>query len=79
MRISYDPTADAAYIYIVESVGAAGVDFTYGCDPAAVGGMIHLDFDSDGRLVGLEILGASSKLPVAILREAERERESGGQ
>ncbi len=35
---------------------------TYPCDPVQVGGMINLDFDSEGRLIGVEILGATSKL-----------------
>jgi len=35
----------------------------YPCDPVEVGGMINLDFDENGRLVGVEVLAASSKLP----------------
>lgn len=77
MRVSYDPSVDAAYIRLVDSIGTGGVDFTYGCDPSEVGGMIHLDFDADGRLVGLEVLGASGKLPIALLNQAERAPEEG--
>jgi uncharacterized protein YuzE len=68
MKISYDPEANAAYIQIADVVGAGDVDFTYGCDPSEVGGMIHLDFDSHGRLVGIEVLGASDKLPPELLK-----------
>ena len=77
MRISYDPKVDAAYIQLADSIGAGGVDFTYGCDPSEVGGMIHLDFDDQGRLVGLEVLGASGKLPTELLKQAERPPEKG--
>ncbi|MFF2014325.1 DUF2283 domain-containing protein [Streptomyces sp. NPDC058195] len=28
-----------------------------------VGGMINLDFDEQGRLIGIEVLAANSKLP----------------
>jgi uncharacterized protein YuzE len=44
----------------------------YPCDPVDVGGMINLDFDGDGRLVGVEVLAASSKLPQYLLDAAER-------
>ncbi len=34
-------------------------------DPLAVRGMIKRDFDVDGRLVGVEVLAASKRLPPA--------------
>ncbi len=71
MRIEYDREADAAYIQLVEEIGAGGVHKTVGCDPAEVDGMIHLDFDADGRLVGIEVLDASSKLPPELLAQAD--------
>jgi uncharacterized protein YuzE len=70
MRIEYDPQSDAAYIYFVQDIGAGGVAKTYACDPAAVDGQIHLDFDDKGRLLGLEILDASSFLPAKLLAKA---------
>ncbi len=70
MRVTYDASVDAAYIQLAGVVGAGGVDFTYGCDPAEVGGMIHLDFDSSGTLVGIEVLGASRMLPKEVLDSA---------
>ena len=47
-------------------------DRTYPCDPVDVDGMINLDFDEQGRLIGIEVLGARSKLPEYLLRTAER-------
>jgi uncharacterized protein YuzE len=44
----------------------------YPCDPVEVGGMINLDFDEQGRLIGIEVLAASSKLPKYLLESAER-------
>lgn len=44
----------------------------YACDPVGVGGMINLDFDEQGRLIGIEVLAASSKLPAYLLQSAER-------
>jgi uncharacterized protein YuzE len=40
---------------------------TVAVDPTEVGGMIHLDFDRQGHLIGVEILDASSFLPPDVL------------
>ena len=71
VRVSYDPVADAAYIRLADEIGAGGVAFTHSCDPAEVDGMIHLDFDAGGRLVGIEVFEASSKLPPELLAKAD--------
>lgn len=71
MKITYDKRADAVYIYLVTNLGPREVKKTYPCDPIEVNGMINLDFDKEGRLVGIEILGAKSKLPKEFLEKAE--------
>jgi len=71
MRIRYDSKADAAYIEIASEIGLGGVASTYMCDPGEVQGMINLDFDADGRLLGVEIMDASKRLPPEALRAAE--------
>ena len=71
MKIQYDRSADAAYIYIADEIGPGGVVSTYPCDPREVRGMINLDFDADGRLVGIEVMDASKCLPPDALRRAE--------
>lgn len=43
---------------------------TYGCDPAQVNGQIHLDFDDEGHLVGIEVLDASRLLRPETLNES---------
>ncbi len=70
MRASYDPEANAAYIYLADHIEPGGAKFTYPCDPAEVNGMINLDFDADGRLLGIEVLDARQKLPWALLKQA---------
>ena len=70
MRITYDPKADAAYIYLVDEIRPGGVARTYPCDPREVNGQINLDFDSEGRLLGIEVLDARRKLPEDLLRGA---------
>jgi uncharacterized protein YuzE len=69
MKLSYDKSIDAAYIQLALEIDAGGVAKTYPCDPLAVEGQINLDFDAAGRLVGIEILGASRKLPPELLRQ----------
>ncbi|MHB0915648.1 MAG: DUF2283 domain-containing protein [Thermoleophilia bacterium] len=70
MWITYDQDADAAYIYLRE-IEAGGSVKTYPCDPLEVDGMINLDFDKEGRLVGIEVLGASNKLPPEVINITE--------
>ena len=66
LKVTYDPDVDAAYIYLTE-IPAGGVARTYCCDSAEVDGMINLDFDAEGRLLGIEVLGAKTKLPIGLL------------
>lgn len=67
--ITYSKLANAAYIYLTRL--PHNHSKTYACDPIEVDGMIHLDFDSEGRLTGIEVLGASSKLHLDLLKTAE--------
>ena len=72
MKITYDPSVDAAYIYLADAIEPGGVKKTYMCDPEEVGTMVNLDFDDDGRIVGVEVLSASTHLPKAALKSAKR-------
>ena len=71
MRVTFDPTADAAYIYLSES-SSAEFGYSYNCDPVEAKAMINLDFDRDGRLIGIEVLGAQAHLPADVIARAER-------
>ena len=66
MRVKYDASVDAAYITLGDE-DRQPVDHSYACDPSEVGGQIHLDFDVSGRLIGIEVLDASNKLPRSVL------------
>ena len=70
MKITYDKSVDAAYIYL-KMIFPGEVAKTYSCNPIEVGGEINLDFDSGGCLIGIEILDASKKLPANFLEIAE--------
>ena len=65
MKVTYDPTVDAAYIQITSSRG--GVETTLVDDHVAV------DIDSERRVVGVEILDASSRLDLEDLKSFDFE------
>jgi len=73
MRITYDGEADAAYVYLVDRIEQGGVARTSvaGHGSPALDS-INLDFDADGRLLGIEVLGAGRVLREETLRGAER-------
>lgn len=62
MEIEWSEEVDAVCIRLVEEIGAGGIGETYACDPRQVNGQIQLDFDHEGRLVGIEVLDASRLL-----------------
>lgn len=70
MDLEYTEDVDAAYLKLIDEIGAGGVAMTYPCDPNAVNGEINLDFDSEGCLVGLEVLDASRLLRSETLEES---------
>ncbi|GGN56848.1 hypothetical protein GCM10011579_018430 [Streptomyces albiflavescens] len=72
VRVTYDKTVDAAYVYLTEPQTHVKSAHMYPCDPVDVDAMINLDFDEQGRLIGIEVLAASSKLPKYLLQTAER-------
>jgi uncharacterized protein YuzE len=73
VRVTYDPDANAAYIFLVNQIGAGGVAKSVpvegkGLEPPD----FVFDFDQDGRLVGIEVLAASDLLPPEVLEAAQR-------
>ncbi|WP_326791756.1 DUF2283 domain-containing protein [Streptomyces sp. NBC_00841] len=72
VRVTYDKTENAAYVYLTDPQVRTKSSRMYPCDPVEVGGMINLDFDEQGRLIGIEVLAASAKLPQYLLESSER-------
>ncbi|MFE7393509.1 DUF2283 domain-containing protein [Streptomyces sp. NPDC057582] len=70
--VTYDKTENAAYVYLTDPQVRTKSSRMYPCDPVEVGGVINLDFDEQGRLIGIEVLAASSKLPEYLLESSER-------
>ena len=67
MKVTYDPSVDAAYIQITSSKG--GVETTLVDDHVAV------DIDCERRVVGVEILDASSRLDLEDLKTFDFEEQ----
>ncbi|MBX9472845.1 DUF2283 domain-containing protein [Microcella sp.] len=67
MKIIYDPVADAAYIYLQSDPNQ--YSHMVALDPQAAGGMINFDYDTEGLLLGIEVLGAKRLLHPDLLSE----------
>jgi uncharacterized protein YuzE len=76
MRITYDPVADAAFIYLVPSIGFGEAASSHLCDLALKGTAITLSLDAAGQLLGIEILGVSKALPRQGIELLAREADS---
>lgn len=68
IRITFDRVANAAYLYL-RDIEPGGVAKTVPVDEAP--GMINLDFDAKGRLIGIEVLDAARRLPLELLERAQ--------
>ncbi len=68
MRVTFDAETDMAYVCLVDSIdpGEAARQVTTD-DGGAV-----LDYDSEGRLLGIELFGARRRLHPDLLKLAER-------
>ena len=79
MRVTFEPRTDMAYIYLTDSDESRTVAQT---EPLIVDlrmgsrRLINLDFDSSGRLLGLEIDGAAAALPASLLAAADKPRDA---
>jgi uncharacterized protein YuzE len=73
MRVTYDPAADAAYVELAGPIGDGESATTiHSITTPGDRGEVALDFDADGRLLGIEVLHASAVLPASVLADAVR-------
>jgi Protein of unknown function (DUF2283) len=61
--MTYDHVSDAAKIYLVDSVAFGEVARSTQCELDLDAAAMNLDFGHDGRLLSIELLGASRVLP----------------
>jgi len=72
MRITWDKSVNAAYVYLVDMVERQGVANTVELEPRDDRhGTLYVDFDASGRVMGIEVLVASERLPRELLDQAE--------
>ena len=62
MKVEYDKEVDAEYIYLKNKIGKGEIEKTI-----ALNDNIILDFNKEGKLVGIEILNASTVVPKQTL------------
>lgn len=67
MRVTFDRSVNAAYIFLDQDIAQGGVARTVPVDPIAIGGMVNIDVDEHGRLLGIEILDATNMLPPGLI------------
>jgi uncharacterized protein YuzE len=73
MRLTYDAEVDAAFVYVAEKIGDGEVDHSREVPELAAGTMTLFHFDSQGKVLGIEFVGASKLLPPEALRDADPE------
>lgn len=77
MRVTFEPRTDMAYVYLTELGEPQIVAQT---EPLIIElrtgsrRLINLDFDSSGRLLGIEIDGAAAALPASLFAGADKPR-----
>jgi uncharacterized protein YuzE len=71
MKIDFDRDSDVAYVYIEECKLEGAVDKTI-----EVNNNIILDFDSNGKLVGIEALNATKNLSEELINSLVVSSES---
>ena len=66
MKFEYDKEVDAAYIYLESPIKEGAVKKTI-----ELNDNIILDFDKEGKLIGVEVLDASKVLNKKVILEAQ--------
>jgi uncharacterized protein YuzE len=74
VQMTLDPEVDAAYIYLADE---PAMGWRHGKTVAIpvdeISGMVNIDIDADGRLMGVEVLAARTLLPDKMLAAFDRE------
>jgi len=67
LRMTYDPVADAAYIYITDPIEAGAVVKGLVLDHDLSNTAVVGDFDAEGHLLGVELRGVARLLRPGVL------------
>jgi uncharacterized protein YuzE len=71
VRVEFDRAANIAYIYLKEIADGEAWRQELVAE-RHTRGMVVLDFDKKGRLIGIEVMAATRTLPQGFLDDAER-------
>ena len=71
MRVTYDSEANAAHLDIEDDVPKGSAVENVVIERPGRGDIV-LDFDADGRLRGVEVIGATELLRTTVLAGADR-------
>lgn len=71
MRMTYDSEANAAYMYLTDFIEPGQVAATQVSGIQLDMASINIDFDADGRVLGIEMLGADRILRQETVAAAE--------
>jgi len=71
VRIEHDRENNVAYIYLVDEIGEGEAVTQIEVEDDDLRGEIVLDLDREGRLLGIEVLGASRVLRPEVLALAD--------
>lgn len=69
MRLTYDPELDVAHLRFDDVAESSLAQRASGATPFA-GSYVDLEYDADGYLVGIEVLGAAQTLHPDVLATA---------
>ncbi|MGO8870397.1 MAG: DUF2283 domain-containing protein [Acidimicrobiales bacterium] len=70
MKLTFDPETDAAFLFTAGEAEFAGAPRSEACDLGIEGVSFILLYTADGRLVGIEVLGASRFFAPQVLLES---------
>ena len=71
MRVTFDRDANMGYIRLAAIEDGAAVQQVPVHEPGRDSARFVLDFDYEGRLLGIEIFDATESLPWEVLEEAD--------
>jgi uncharacterized protein YuzE len=70
VRVTYDDKANAAYLELEDGVAEGSAVENVVVERPGQGDIV-LDFDADGRLLGVEVIGATVLLRTTVLDAAD--------
>ena len=72
MHLTYDPDLDVVYLRLDASPEAVAAERAETAPAPFGGSYVDVEYDADGYLVGVEILGAAQAIRPEVLAAAER-------